>query len=135
MNWLKRSYMTFGIGLVVMALIVVGCSSGPGEDRSSGPPIQLAKGDVACVVDYGDDPDLLVGPLAGGETESVFTSDDTEFAVTPADDNVEVRAEKGTDRNVIGFGLLGASAGGITFLRDATADGGRVAYTVTCWRG
>ncbi|MFV1961343.1 MAG: hypothetical protein ACC658_05860 [Acidimicrobiia bacterium] len=127
--------MTFGIGLVVMALIVVGCSSGPGEDRSSGPPIQLAKGDVACVVDYGDDPDLLVGPLAAGQTESVFTSDDTGFAVTRADDNVEVRAEEGTEWNVIGFGLLEASAGGITFLRDATADGGRVAYTVTCWRG
>lgn len=127
--------MTLGIGLVVMALIAVGCSSSPEEDRFSGPPIQLANGDVVCVVDYGDDPDLLVGPLAAGETESVFTSDDTEFAVTHADDDVEVRAEKGTDRNVIGFGLLEASAGGISFLRDATADGGRVVYTVTCWRG
>jgi len=134
-DWLKRSHMTLSTGLVVMALVAVGCSSSPDEDQSSGPPMQLANGDVACVVDYGDDPDLPVGPLAAGETESVFTSDDAEFAVTQEDDNVEVRAVKGTDWNVIGFGLLKASAEGTTFRRDSNADRGRVEYTVTCWRG
>lgn len=127
---MRRLCMVSVLALVVLAA----CSSETVDERRHASPVNLNTGEVACSVDYGDDPELILGPVPSGEEQTLYTSDDTAVIVS-AGQVVGVRVV-GADGDVHGdFGLTDVTETGVTFSGEASPDSTISAYAVTCWRG
>ncbi len=127
---MKRLTMLTAIAILALAA----CSGEAEEQRSEAPPVDLSAGEAACAVHYGDDPEMIVGPvLYRGEATS-FTSDDTAVTVK-AGEVVEVRVVGANGEDYGDYGLGDADETGVTFYRDASLSGEMPGYSMTCWRG
>ena len=121
--------------LTAIAILALGaCSGEPEEQRPEAPPVDLSAGEAACAVHYGDDPEMIVGPVPSqGEATSV-TSDDTAVTVK-AGEIVEVLVVGANGEDYGDYGLGDVDEAGVTFYRDATLDGEMPGYSMTCWQG
>ena len=118
----------------VVILALTGCSSETEEQELEGAPVDLSTREVACLVHYGDDLEMIVGPVPAGGEATRFTSDDTAVTVK-AGEVVEVLVAGANGENYGDYGLGDVDEAGVSFYRDATLDGEMPGYSMTCWQG
>lgn len=120
---------------VAAASVVSGCSTGSND--ATGSSLELAPGEAACELTWGDEPEQLLGPVSflGGElgTDSVFTvANHIEVMLTYTPSTLLVGFEDFSisQGNIVVPGLVDPEIG-VTFSRSAVE--GYPDSSITCW--